>query len=647
MAYEDIAADVTINNTTKVIDYVGAVHGLATARYYTGIYLHRWLGTLADDAQASSSSSDYMDMTKLTPSSRNGIDQIIQMLNGYTLTTTMIEHLYDCSVIQGSAGTYDIYDGFTIIAGQGANVQLIQNGARITNDFWNYGIKGTHTGGTSTTVLTDSTRAWTVNAYVGYYIENTTDGSWGVVTANTATTMTVAALYDGTGNTFEASDAYSLVIGLNSDSANGVSHRFLILVSDEGVDIDGRRVLGQTRVWGKTYSEFKINGTARGNNVIALNYATDNNNSTAISTIAGYTTITQATEGYGALDINADATDEYFYSIWDGDKPTRSINDFYQRMKWVQVQDTTATMFGLNAELFRGPTHEITYGSGTGTFDDSNPVTFSNGATAQVLAANGTNKIWVQLLTGAAPVATNTISQTVPDAAGGTITVVTERTLSFPFCGSSTGSSLLGGYGVALQTNDLTYNDRIVALDNVTYSTPNNQSFYVTGVVSTEDYALVGLKNGGGTDIDSGQFLISTALTSGGATVVLKAGTETPGTGTQSATDTPATGTIRIKGDDGIFYRVPYTGRTSGSGIITFTGCTNTPTAAVDNQAYISYIDKLADGTSLSYSAVYHTDRALFGRVRDGAATPIKTFEGTGTFGSAGGSISVSRQSDL
>ncbi|MEA3361900.1 MAG: hypothetical protein U9Q61_01285, partial [Thermodesulfobacteriota bacterium] len=58
------------------------------------------------------------------------------------------------------------------------------------------------------------------------------------------------------------------------------------------------------------------------------------------------------------------------------------------------------------------------------------------------------------------------------------------------------------------------------------------------------------------------------------------------------------------------------------------------------------YIDKLADSTSLNFQATYHSDRALFGRVRDGGGTPIKTFEGTGTFGAAGGTISVARTTD-
>src|SRR3989344_8389063 len=63
--------------------------------------------------------------------------------------------------------------------------------------------------------------------------------------------------------------------GRNADATNGISHRFMLKVRTGGADIDGRRIIGQTREFGFTYGEFKINGTARGNNVLALTYATD------------------------------------------------------------------------------------------------------------------------------------------------------------------------------------------------------------------------------------------------------------------------------------------------------------------------------------------------------------------------------------
>ena len=67
---------------------------------------------------------------------------------------------------------------------------------------------GTHTGTTSVTVMTDSTATFTVDALIGLTITNTTDGSSGVITNNTATTITVVALTGGTDNDWDTSDAY-------------------------------------------------------------------------------------------------------------------------------------------------------------------------------------------------------------------------------------------------------------------------------------------------------------------------------------------------------------------------------------------------------------------------------------------------------
>ncbi len=579
MAYEDIAVDVTIDNATKIIDYVGNAHEAAGAGYYTGIYFHRWLQDLADDQQAVTAGGDYMDMTKLTPSSRNGIDQIIEMLNGYTITQDMSEHLYDCSIIQ--AGGDDIWDGMTLIAGEGCDLQIQQDGAIVANSFWN----------------------------------SSPDGETGK--------------------------------GLNRDIANGIAARFLLKVTTAGTEIDGRKIIGQTRVWGFTYSEFKVNGTARGNNVIALNYSADNNNQTTQGTVQGWSGNFSNVPGYNAIDINADTTDEYYYSKWTITKPTRSINDAYEYWKEITGQANVTSFYGLDGEIFRGVTHEIDYSTLTGTIDHSESVTFSGGGVAQVLADDGSGTMWVQLLTGTAPIASETFTQSAPDAADATVDTVTERPLSFPFCGASTGSALLGGYGHGMITSEVTNNDKLTALDGVQRTPPNNQNFYVNGLVVGEDYVLVGPQNAGQDDIEYGQFAISTALAGSDANVILKLGLETPGTGTASELDTPATGTIRVLGNDGILHMVAYTGYTVQASTITFTGCSDAPVADVDNDACISYIDTLAGATTESYLATFDSTRTLFGRVRDGKSTPIKTFEAkNATFGSAGGSISVSRASD-
>ena len=109
--------------------------------------------------------------------------------------------------------------------------------------------------------------------------------------------------------------------------------------------------------------------------------------------------------------------------------------------------------------------------------------------------------------------------------------------------------------------------------------------------------------------------------------------------------DTPATGTIRIQDDNGIYQRVDYT---SYSGTVFTISPTDfsTTNATSGNGVFISYIDTLASGASASFTSVYSADRSLFIRVRDGAGTPIKTFETTGTLGNAGGSVTAIRTSD-
>ena len=70
---------------------------------------------------------------------------------------------------------------------------------------------GTHTAGTSTTVMTDSGAAFTVDALIGMTIRNLTDGSSGVITDNDATTITVSALAGGTDNDWDTNDEYEVI----------------------------------------------------------------------------------------------------------------------------------------------------------------------------------------------------------------------------------------------------------------------------------------------------------------------------------------------------------------------------------------------------------------------------------------------------
>ena len=424
--------------------------------------------------------------------------------------------------------------------------------------------------------------------------------------------------------------------GLNPDPSQGLSHRFMVKVRTASADIDGRRLLVQTREWGKTFSEFKINGTSRGVNVAALSYSDDLNNATAVGTVGAYADITNLTSGYNLIDVNADSTTEPYYSKWD--RGAKSINQFYEYMKWLTRRGSSSTIYGLNGELFRGITHEVSVDTPTGTFSAFEAVSWSGG-TGQLLAINSTTaatKLWLQLLTGIAPTDNQMITGGTSAATCLANVTITERPLSYPFCGVSTGSALIGSYGFALETSDLSVNDRLFDLTNTQRTPPNLVTFTVSGLVSGEDYIMVGPEDGAG-GLDVNQFVLNGALSGAAVTAVIVTGA--------IPADTPTTGSIRILRVSGAYSRHAYSAWAGSTFTIASTDF-STNNAANGADCYISYIDKMADATTASFQATYVADRALFTRRRDGGASPTKTFESVATLGSAGGSIAVQRLTD-
>ena len=547
-----VASDWTVAANGN-IRYTGDDHSGGAPSYATVIEFHRWLQGLADDAVASG--DDLVDITDLTPSERS-TDNIVTLNTPYNIDDNAAEHIYDGSIIQAGGDT--IYDGIVNFGNAAVQIQVIQNGAVLADDWWNYA------------------------------------GA-----------------------------------GLNASAVAGISHRFMLKTRTGGADIDGRRLIGTARRFGFTYREFSINGTARGNNVFALSDAADLNNQTVVGTVAGWTTITNATEGFVELDVNNDGAVEPYYSEWNRD--TFTINQFYERMKWLTRDGSASTIYGLNGELFRGITHQFNYDNEvSGPITDSTVMTWTGGS-GQVLAVddNGTTgTIWFQLLTGTAPVNNDVV--TVGAATADVNGSVTERTISTPFIGASTGSALIGAFGVSLQKADLAATDSVTDLSGTVRTPPNYVTFTVGGLTSGEDRVLVGPESGGG--IDTGQLSLSGTYTGGETSVVVNEAI--PG-------DTPATGQIRVW-NGSTYARVTYTGWSTS----TFTGCSGMPAASASADCWIAYIDQLASAATATFTGVYQSNRSLFVRVRDGGGSPIKTFETTGVLGSAGGSTTAIRTSD-
>lgn len=764
----------------------GDIRYTGSGTNYTVIDFHRWKQGLADDEV--SANDDYMDMTRQSPSDR-ATDNLVTLLPPYNIDDIAAEHLFDGSVIQ--SGGAEIYDPVTVLAPAGASVEVIQNGAPITPNFW--------------------------------------------------------------------------TTGLNADAPNGISHRFLIKVRTAGADIDGRRLIVQTRGWSKQFSEFRVNGTARGTNVAALSAANDLNNQTTQTTVEGWTTITN-TEGFRQIDVDNNGTPEDYYSEWN--KDTFTINQLIERFKWlsaeprtedsyatgtddlvcgngtiervaqsfavgangvyamkaffdlksvasptgtitctiythsgtfgtssvptgaalatatrtVEAADLSATyasfefgfsglaltastnycvaiefigdvtnhiavagdtvgsshagnyasyngtvwaatagtdlkfdlqtvgsLYELPGNLFRGITHEIDIDTPTGTFQAVEPVSWTGG-TGQMLAIDSPTagtKMWIQLLTGVIPSNNDTITGGQSAATALVNITVTERPLNFPAIGTSTGTAIIGAYGVGVETTDLSASDLLFDLTNTQRQPPNNVTFNVFGLVSTEDRVLV-------TDraqlfqYDNealGPFTDGETLTFGGggtATLLelrddgttgwmrvrmltgsVPANDETITGGTSSATadvngtpqpcpdteqftlngaltgvsvtsvvvnetipsHTPSTGTIRILRAGGTTTRHPYSAWTGSTFTITSHDF-STDNAANGAGVYTSYIDKLATSSTESFTGVYGSDVSLFVRARDGGVTPIKPFDTIGTLSSTGGSATVIRTSD-
>lgn len=621
-----IGDDFEIQND-KDIRYTGSTGN------WTVLEFHRWLQDLADNS--ASTPDDFVDITRDTPSDKS-FDTIINLINGYNIDDTAAQHLYGGSIIQTDGD--EIYDGIQVLAPAGMYLEIIQNGALATN-FW--------------------------------------------------------------------------TTGLNADAPNGISHQFMLKVRTAAADIDGRRLIGTTREWGKTFIEFKINGTARGVNVMAFTGWTDDLNNTEVignMTSSPYTSVTLTTAGYVGIDVNNDTTNEFYYSSWD--RGSASINQFYERIKYLTRRGETATLYGLQGQLFRGITHEINVDTPTGTFNNFESVSWTGG-TGQMLAINSTTaatKMWIQLLTGVAPTDGQTITGGGSSATVDVNVTVTERTISTPMCGQSTGTSLIGAYGFGIEATDLGVNDKVFDLTGTQYQPPNFVTFTVNGVVAGEDTILVGPRGykfaydneasgpfvvgetltftspagsailssvidrgsfgiitigpilsgsvptdgatiSGGTstatadvngkvddDINTRQLNLNGALTGGAVTSVIVNGS--------IPADTPSvSGNIRILRANGAYTKHLYTSWSGSTFTIPSTDF-STNNAPNGTNVYISYIDKLAGSTSESFTGVYVSDRSLYIRVRDGGVTPIKTFESTGTLGSAGGSSTAVRTSD-
>ena len=295
------------------------------------------------------------------------------------------------------------------------------------------------------------------------------------------------------------------------------------------------------------------------------------------------------------------------------------------------VEGTSNTIFGMDGDLFTGgATFKVTLGSGTGTWVQSEQVTWATGMGYVIgvddLDGTTAGEIWVHLNTGVNPLS----GETLTGAGAATGVPSADATGLAPaanLIGLYTGA-WIGHYGIGFTYAEMTKDDSVTPLDNSgAIKPPNNVSVSVT--VSGTTLSHVFLTESTGTVINESQYTVATA-TSGTTSFIINEAIES---------DTPTAGWILVK-EGTTFEPVEYTSWSGSTFTVASLGTTYT--AAKTVIIPIFYDEVATDGGTVTTSLIQSTDITVAGWVRQGTPTnPGTPVEISGTIGTAGLSLSV------
>ena len=151
--------------------------------------------------------------------------------------------------VGSTAHTHEITPGYGLFAWKSD-----RTAAQVT--ILNY--HGTHTAADSSTVMTDGVASFPVDVLIGATINNTTDGSSGVITDNAATTVTVASLSGGSDNSWDTADddAYTITniptTGESYLAFSDADETGSVKIYGMGSDAWGQPIIGQQDQTGGT-----------------------------------------------------------------------------------------------------------------------------------------------------------------------------------------------------------------------------------------------------------------------------------------------------------------------------------------------------------------------------------------------------------
>lgn len=648
-----IGDDFTVNTSGDIRHASGTTH-------YTVLELHRWLQDLADDEQASG--NDLIDITTFTPSERS-TNSIIELLDHsadsgptFNIDDDAAEYFYGGSIKQ--KGGNELYSGLQVLGAVdnvATQLKIIQDNDEYQytptpgSPFWGTqsggGYNGDAAGGVLMRVLIKSringadidqkqiriqSRHWG-NTYDFFKV---TLGEGEAVGAIGTTPDAQNDTAQGTVQGWTGGDIPTNVEGWQLiDLNNGSGDKEYYSKWTYNTNAAGLKAIWE---WGKDITNTGTASTIHsmdGELFLGISHSVVYNNESGTFTedevITWGTDVTYDTLAGGTFTVGN-------YIVFSGGAAGKVLYDNGTTSCRVALEDPTITI--ANDETM---TEYNTSTGSTGVTAAVNVTVTNNdkyGGEAALLALDddgATGNLYIQLLTGTAPVTGMPLRGRTSAATADVNGAPSLKTLPKTFLGSYTGT-IIGAYGIGIDPDDLTSSDSVQPLVGAAETPPNNQTFYVYGLVSGEDRVLLAPRTG--SVIDVAQLTLSASLSGVGEIAVVVT--------TAIPADTPQTGTIRIQLNSGIYKYQAYTSWTGSTFTIASTDFSGDPATAPKN-VFISYIDKLAGSDTESVALVYDADRNLFGRVRDGGGTPIKTYEANAaTFTATGGSITASRISD-
>ena len=628
-----IGSDFTIDYTTA----------LRTVKHTSGttVYgVNALYSYLQDTFDELSALDDSVPMSAQTPTD-------YRFINGWFIDEASLQYLSGGSIATVGWDAASYTDGIYVL------------------NFGSSGYTNAISGDVGKTVVSSSGTTGTLLAYDNtlrrWWVRRGTGTTWNNTNTITITSGTGAGTLNAAGATGEAlfSNIYTLTSGaLESGTQlyieqNGAvitsywstGHIDLVLpVKRAGSLIDSGNVRVFAREYTDLYDHSAVDLSGGGRNPVGISTSNDLNNQTSSGTVAGWTDVV-VTFGTVSYDLgNGNGAKNYDVQIDCGSRT--SLNQVYERLKYLTRRGETSTLNGVQGQLYRGANgsylevKQSPFGTKPGTaFLGARGVLLINVPSAdvqnyQLIAADGTTQT-----------PPNVVSVTVNSVIAGDRVAVfrtsggavnkSEYTLT---TGNNAGNtSLVMGSSIATDTPKILGGVvRIVVNGNTEhryeYTTYSSATFTLksipNGTVTTANGAGTTLTDSAATFVTSGvkAGMLVRNTTDGSIGYVVSVDSETQLTisGLSGGTDNDW--------DSGDAYQINKLVQNYSSGLA----------------VYVPLIDKVSTGTSVSTTLTYSTDIAVLTRVRNSTTSGNKIFpfEVAGTVASTGLTVAAIRTPD-